>query len=166
MTYTQPKDHMKKILFLLVCIASFNIYSVERPDLALDIQHQFVCKSGKSLSGNKYKSACRKLSKTADSMLFMYIDMKDALLFHNQLVSEEGLGSVYSWCKRELVDPTSGLPTTIGVDCVIHATDKKNPIHKGQLAINYIRPNSNLIGINISYLDSNVEYYLELVVYF
>lgn len=163
---------MKLLVATILLQFSLGAYSVERPDLALNIEHHFVCKNGKSFSGKKYKSICRNISRNPDPMLYLVMDVDDSILFHDQLINEAnsdtvlndgGLGTVYNWCSKELIDPTTGYPTATGVNCVIHATTKKRPHHKGQLFVNYIKQDSNLIGLNISTLSSGIEYYLELV---
>lgn len=154
---------MKIIFTIVFLVLSYSSFAIERPDLEINIEHNFVCKNGKSFSGKKFNAICKNLSNSPDPILYLNLDISDSILFHNQLITDTGLGNAYSWCKKELIDPATGLPQATGVDCVIHVTRKRHPTEIAQLIISYFKPDSNLLGINISSLYSQEKYYLELI---
>lgn len=127
----------------------------ERPNDEIYIKSGYCgCKEAKPITLGNCTTFCADKN-VADPTLYLEVEPSGVI------TGREDLGSFYNWCKKELVDPNTGEAVATGVDCAIQAKDENN--NTGQLSITKINPGSNKLEINISTLDENETYRLEIV---
>jgi hypothetical protein len=154
---------MKYLVTLIMAILSLNSFSVERPDLNIGVKLNFICKDGKSLSGRKYRSFCKRNSNTDDYELFVLFDLNEDVLLHSQLMNQKhmSLGNLQNWCSKEIIDPVTGTARTANPYCVLEVAEKGSG-NTGLISIPSLKGDSNFINVNISALDSTKTYYAHL----
>lgn len=126
-----------------------------RPDNEINIKSGFCgCHQGKPITLGNCTAFCSGKN-VADPTLYLEVEPTAAI------TGREDLGSFYNWCKKELIDPNTNEAVATGVNCVLQAKDENN--NKGQLSITKINAGSNNLEVNISTLDENKTYRIEIV---
>ena len=154
---------LKVLITALISILSLHSFSTERPDLDIEVKMNFICKGGKSLSGKKYRSFCKRNSGTNGHELFVLFNLNEDVLLHSQLMNQKhmSLGNLQNWCSKEIIDPVTGTARTTNPYCVLEVTEKRSG-NTSFISIPSLKGDSNFINVNISALDSTKTYYVHL----
>jgi hypothetical protein len=112
------------------------------------------CKESKPITLGNCESFCASKN-VLEPTLYLEVEVSAAIS------GRQDIGSFYNWCKKELIDPNTGEAVATNPDCVIYAKDEAGAT--GQLTITKLSQGSNKLEINISNLDNNKTYRLEIV---